>query len=39
MKEIYQAPEFEVVTYETETVLTISGFGDNDIINPWRIFS
>lgn len=36
-KELYQAPEFEVEVYETEDVVTVSGFGDNDISNPWSI--
>ena len=31
MKNFYEAPEFEFVTFESEDVITVSlGFGDND---------
>ncbi len=31
MKNIYEAPEFEFVSFESEDVITVSvGFGDND---------
>ena len=38
IKELYQTPDFEIAEYEIEDVVTLSGFGDNDIENPWSIF-
>lgn len=35
MKEIYESPNLEVIEYETEDVITVSGFGDNDFTDPW----
>lgn len=36
MKELYQTPEFEIVSYESEDVVTVSvGYGDNDFSDPW----
>ncbi len=37
MKELYQTPEFEIVSYESEeTITSTSGlYGDNDFIDPW----
>lgn len=40
MKEIYEAPLLELIEYQTEESITlISGIGDNDLVNPWRLFS
>ena len=36
MKEIYESPNLEVIEYETEDVITVSGtYGDNDFQDPW----
>lgn len=36
MKEFYQSPEFDIVEYETEDIITVSiEFGDNDFADPW----
>lgn len=37
-KEAYVCPELEVIAYETEDVITTSGFGDNDLSDPWGEF-
>lgn len=36
MKEIYESPLLELIEYQTEDSITISGTGDNDIPNPWN---
>lgn len=38
MKEVYETPAFDVIEYETEDVITTSGFGDNDLKDPWGDF-
>ena len=36
MKELYVSPEFDIVEYETEDIITTSaGYGDNDFSDPW----
>lgn len=30
MKQFYEAPELDVIVYETEDIITDSGLGDND---------
>ncbi len=36
MKELYQTPEIEIVSYEAEDVITTSiTYGDNDFSDPW----
>ncbi len=36
MKELYQTPEFELLSYESEDVVTMSvAYGDNDFSEPW----
>ncbi len=37
MKEIYETPELNINTYETEDVITRS-YGDNDFTDPWGNF-
>lgn len=37
MREIYESPELEISTYETEDVITAS-YGDNDFVDPWGSF-
>ncbi len=37
MKEIYESPNIEIIEYETNDVITVSVYGDNDFSDPWGI--